>query len=48
MAFNAEQLAYGGRAAIDYYLKNDPIDQVNTARPLLKKLMEGKKGIRRW
>ena len=43
MAFNAEQLAYGGRAAIDYYLKNDPIDQVNTARPLLKKLMEGKK-----
>ena len=43
MAFNAEQLSYGGRAAIDYYLKNDPVDQVNTARPLLKKLMEGKK-----
>lgn len=43
MSFNAEQLAYGGRAAIDFYLKNDPIDQVNTARPLLKKLMAGRK-----
>jgi len=43
MPFNAEQLSYGGRAAIDYYLKNDPVDQVNTARPLLKKLMDGKR-----
>lgn len=42
MPFNSEQLAYGGRAAIDYFLKNDPIDQVNTERPLIKKLMEGK------
>ena len=43
MPFNAEQLAYGGRAAIDFYLKNDPIDQINTARPLYSKLVEGKK-----
>lgn len=42
MAFNAEQLAYGGRAAIDYFLKNDPIDQVNTAHPLLEKLISAK------
>jgi hypothetical protein len=42
MPFNAEQLAYGGKAAIDYFLKNDPIDNVNTARPLIKKLMEKK------
>jgi hypothetical protein len=42
MPFNAEQLAYAGRAAIDWYLKNDPIDNYNTARPLIKKLVEGK------
>lgn len=42
MPFTTEQLTYGGRAAIDYYLKNDPIDQVNTERPLIKKLMEQK------
>ena len=43
MPFNAEQLAYGGRAAIDFFLKNDPIDQINTARPLFDKLVSGKK-----
>ena len=43
MPFNAEQLAYGGRAAIDFFLKNDPIDQVNTAHPLFEKLVGGKK-----
>lgn len=42
MPFNSEQLAYAGRAAIDFYLKNDPVDQINTARPWIKKLMEGK------
>jgi hypothetical protein len=42
MPFNAEQLAYAGKAAIDYFLKNTPIDQVNTERPLIKKLMAGK------
>jgi len=42
MPFNAEQLAYGGRAAIDYFLKNDPIDNVNINRPLIEKLIAGK------
>jgi hypothetical protein len=42
MGFNTEQLAYGGLAAINYFLRNDPIDNVNTARPLIKKLMEKK------
>ncbi len=42
MGFNSEQIAYAGKAAIDYFLKNDPVDQVNTARPLIKKLMENK------
>jgi hypothetical protein len=42
MPFNTEQLAYAGKHAIDYYLKNDPIDQINTERPLIKKLMAGK------
>lgn len=43
MPFTSEQISYAGKAAIDYFLKNDPIDQVNVARPLIKKLMEGKK-----
>lgn len=42
MPFNTEQLAYAGRNVIDFYLKNDPIDQINTERPLIKKLMAGK------
>ena len=42
MTFNAEQLAYGGRAAIDFFLKNDPIDQINTAHPLFEKLVASK------
>lgn len=43
MPFTTEQLAYAGNASINYFLKNDPIDQVNIARPLIKKLMEEKK-----
>ena len=43
MPFTTEQLAYAGNAAINYFLRNDPIDQVNIARPLIKKLMETKK-----
>lgn len=43
MPFTSEQLAYAGNAAINYFLRNDPIDQVNVARPLIKKLMEEKK-----
>lgn len=43
MAFNAEQLAYAGKAAIDFFLKNSPVDQINVERPLIKKLVAGKK-----
>ena len=43
MPFNAEQLAFAGKAAIDFFLKNDPIDQVNTARPLFDKLVGNRK-----
>lgn len=43
MPFTTEALAYAGNAAINYYLKNEPIDQINVNRPLIKKLMEGKK-----
>jgi hypothetical protein len=42
MPFNSEQIAYAGKAAIDFFLKNDPIDQINVERPLIKKLMSGK------
>ena len=42
MPFNPAQLAVSANTAIDYFLKNDPIDQVNVERPWLKKLMEGK------
>lgn len=43
MPFNSEQLAYGAKAAIDFYLKNDPVDNVNIEHPLLQKLQSKKK-----
>lgn len=43
MPFNAEQLAYAGRAAIEYYLRNNPIDNYNVNRPLIEKLIKGRK-----
>ena len=39
MPFSSEQLQYAANAAINYFLRNDPIDNVNIARPLIKKLM---------
>lgn len=42
MPFNSEQLAYAGNAAINYFLKNDPIDNYNIERPFIKFLMENK------
>lgn len=44
MPFNAEQISYGGKLALDFFQKNTPIDQINTDRPLLKKMIEGKQG----
>ncbi len=43
MSFNSEQLAYAGNAAINYFLKNDPIDNYNINRPFIKRLMAEKK-----
>lgn len=43
MAFTTEQFAYASNSTIDFFLRNDPVDQVNIARPLIKFLMEGKK-----
>jgi hypothetical protein len=43
MPFTTEQLAYAGTAAINYFLRNDPIDQINVNRPWIKKLMQDKK-----
>jgi hypothetical protein len=43
MPFSTEQLAYGAKAAIDYFLKNDPVDNINTVRPLIEMLIAGKK-----
>lgn len=43
MPFTAQQITDGGKIALDYFLKNDPIDNVNTAHPLLAKLLEKKK-----
>jgi hypothetical protein len=43
MPFTSTELSNAGIAALDFYLKNNPVDQVATERPLLKKLMEVKK-----
>jgi hypothetical protein len=43
MPFTPEALSYGGTAAINYFLRNDPIDQINIDRPLIRFLMKGKK-----
>ena len=43
MTFNSEQLAYAGNAAINYFLKNDPVDNYNINRPLIKELIAKKK-----
>ncbi len=45
MPFTAAQIQQAGKAALDFYMKNKPIDQVGTDRPLLKKLMAGKKSF---
>lgn len=42
MPFTEEQIAYAGNHVIDNYLRNNPIDQVNVDRPLIRKLTEGR------
>lgn len=43
MPFTPAQITYGGKAAIDYFLRNDPVDNINVAHPFLKRMGEGKK-----
>lgn len=43
MAFTEGQLAIAGNYAIDHYLKNNPVDQINVAHPLYSKLVANKK-----
>lgn len=42
MAFTENQLAVAGNYAIDHYVKNNPIDQINVAHPLYSKLVANK------
>jgi len=42
MPFNAEQMSYAGKSAMDYRIRSKPEDLFNTDRPLLKALMANK------
>lgn len=42
MSMNESQISYAGKSSIDFFLRNDPVDNVNTVRPYLKMLMDGK------
>jgi hypothetical protein len=42
MPFTAGEISDAGKIGLDLYLKNDPIDQIATERPLYKKLNEKK------
>lgn len=39
MPFTAAEIADAGKVGLDHYLKNTPIDQIQTDRPWLRKLM---------
>lgn len=43
MPFTAQELSDAGKYSLDFYLKNNPIDQIGTERPLLKMLQGTKK-----
>jgi len=45
MPFTAEEITELGYSSLNYYLKNNPIDQIAQQRPLLKRLMAGKKSF---
>ena len=42
MAFNAGEIQELGFSSLNFFLANNPIDQVAQERPLLKRLMAGK------
>lgn len=39
MPFTAQEISDAGKAALDFYLKNKPVDQIQTERPWIRKLM---------
>jgi len=43
MPFTADEISAAGKSALDFYQKNKLVDQVNTERPLLKKLKANQK-----
>lgn len=45
MPFTAEEISIAGKTALDYHLKNKPVDQVGVDRIWLKKLNSGKKSM---
>lgn len=45
MPFTSTEIQNAGKAALDFYVKNKPIDQIGTERPLLKRLMADKKSF---
>lgn len=45
MPFSTQELQDAGKVAIDFYLKNNPIDQVAVERPFLKAMMAKKKSF---
>lgn len=42
MPFTSQEITDAGKAALDFYLKNNPIDQVGMERPLFKALAKNK------
>ena len=45
MPFTAQELQDAQKSTLDFYIKNKPIDQVSTERPILKDLMASKKNF---
>jgi len=45
MAFTADEITELGYSSLNYYLKNNPIDQIQQQRPLLRRLMAGKRSF---
>lgn len=45
MPFTAQEIADAGLIGLDFYLRNNPIDQIGVERPFLKKLMTMKKSF---
>lgn len=43
MPFTSQEIIDAGKIGLDFYVKNNPVDQVTLERPLLKALMESKK-----